>query len=251
MSKYSAKLTWVGYVFSLVADNNQVIATSHGYTSKGACLKGIESVQNNAALAPVEDQTVSGFETVTNPKFEVFTDYDGKFSFRLRASNGQIVIAGRGYKSKAACMNGIESVRNNADTVDIEEEDIFAEKVIFGNIITLDNENPKAEAAAIVDGYFVYIGSADGIKEYIGKETEVTNRENDFVLPGPAAVDKPVDAATLNQRLQENKLSPIALFKKADLVILDKDITSCAPEQIAETKILHTMIGGRWINPIA
>ncbi len=248
MSKYSAKLTWVGYVFNLVADNNQVIATSHGYTSKGACLKGIESVQTNASLAPVEDQTVKNYEIETNPKFEVFTDHEEKYSFRFRAQNGQIVIAGQGYKSKAACMNGIESVRNNAETTDIVEEDIFAEKVIYGNVNTLDKDNTKAEAVAIVDGYIVYIGSADGLKDYIGKETEVLKCENGFVLPGPAAVDKPVDAAALNQCLKENKLSPITLSEKADLVILDKDITACAPEDIAEIKVLKTMVGGNWVN---
>lgn len=42
-------------------------------------------------------------------KFEYFTDKSGKFRFRLKAANGQIIAASEAYNSKDACMNGIES----------------------------------------------------------------------------------------------------------------------------------------------
>ncbi len=54
-------------------------------------------------------------------KFEVYTDKAGKFRFRLKASNGEIIAVGEAYSSKSACMNGIESVRKNAATATIEE----------------------------------------------------------------------------------------------------------------------------------
>lgn len=41
----------------LLANNNQVIATGEGYTSKASCKNGIESVQKNAPKAEVEDLT--------------------------------------------------------------------------------------------------------------------------------------------------------------------------------------------------
>lgn len=122
MSKFSAKLTPAGFSFNLVADNNEVIATSQVYTSKGGCLKGIESVQTNAPWAPVEDQTVADFERLENPKFEVFTDKAGKFRFRLKAANGEIIAASQGYKAKASCLNGIESVRANAPWAEVVAE---------------------------------------------------------------------------------------------------------------------------------
>lgn len=50
--------------------------------------------------------------------FEVFTDKDGKFRFRLRASNGQIVLASQAYKTKRSALNGIASVRRNAASDD-------------------------------------------------------------------------------------------------------------------------------------
>lgn len=57
-------------------------------------------------------------------KFEVFTDKAGKHRFRLKASNGQIIATGEAYESKAACLNGIQSVKKNAaDAPVVEVED--------------------------------------------------------------------------------------------------------------------------------
>ena len=41
----------------LLANNNQVIATGEGYTSKASCKNGVESVKKNAPKAEVEDLT--------------------------------------------------------------------------------------------------------------------------------------------------------------------------------------------------
>lgn len=42
------------WYFHLKADTNEIIAQSEGYTTKDACLKGVESVKRNAPNAPVE-----------------------------------------------------------------------------------------------------------------------------------------------------------------------------------------------------
>lgn len=48
-------------------------------------------------------------------KFEVYQSGKNKdFRFRMKASNGQIILSSEAYKSKAACLNGIESVKKNA-----------------------------------------------------------------------------------------------------------------------------------------
>lgn len=44
-------------------------------------------------------------------KFEIYTDKKGEFRFRLKAGNGQAILASEGYKAKTSCTNGIESVR--------------------------------------------------------------------------------------------------------------------------------------------
>jgi uncharacterized protein YegP (UPF0339 family) len=47
-------------------------------------------------------------------KFEIYTDKGGKFRFRLKAGNGEIIASSEAYESKASAKNGIESVKNNA-----------------------------------------------------------------------------------------------------------------------------------------
>ncbi len=45
------------YRFRLKAGNGQVIATGEAYTTKKACLNGIESIRKNAPDAKLDDQT--------------------------------------------------------------------------------------------------------------------------------------------------------------------------------------------------
>lgn len=122
MGKFVIKNTNTGVKFDLKAGNGQVIATSEVYNSKDACKNGIASVQKNAPVAAVEDQTVEGFATEKNPKFEIYNDKAGEFRFRLKATNGQIIAISEGYTTHANCVNGIESVKKNAVDADIVEE---------------------------------------------------------------------------------------------------------------------------------
>ena len=112
-----------GYVFNLKAGNGEVIATSEVYNSLDACKNGVQSVKTNAPDAALEDQTVEGFATEKNPKFEMYTDKAGEFRFRLKAKNGQIIATGEGYKAKSGCKNGIESIRKNAPEAEVVEEE--------------------------------------------------------------------------------------------------------------------------------
>ena len=47
-------------------------------------------------------------------KFECYKDKAGEFRFRLKSSNGNTILSSEGYKTKASCTNGIESVRKNS-----------------------------------------------------------------------------------------------------------------------------------------
>ena len=47
-------------------------------------------------------------------KFVVTVRKDGDFQFNLLATNGQVILTSQGYASKASCLNGIESVKKNA-----------------------------------------------------------------------------------------------------------------------------------------
>ena len=120
MGKYVVKSTKNGgFKFDLKATNGQVIATSQVYKRKETCLKGVESVRKNAPAAGVEDQTVEGFEVLKHPKFEVYQDKAGEYRFRLKARNGEIILASEGYKEKKSCLSGIESVKKNAPDAEV------------------------------------------------------------------------------------------------------------------------------------
>ena len=122
MGKFVIKETNTGVKFDLKAGNGEVIATSEVYTTEAACRKGIASVQKNAPVAAVEDQTKEGFAAEKHPKFEVYTDKSGEFRFRLKATNGQVIAVSEGYKAIASCLNGIESVKKNAVDAEVVEE---------------------------------------------------------------------------------------------------------------------------------
>ena len=47
-------------------------------------------------------------------KFEIKTRKNGEFQFNLKAGNGQVILTSEGYTTKAACLNGVASVKKNA-----------------------------------------------------------------------------------------------------------------------------------------
>ena len=113
MGKFVISQAKNGVKFNLKAANGEVIASSQVYKDEKYCRKGIASVINNAPVAPIEDQTVEGFTPCKHPKFEVYKDKAGEFRFRLKATNGQIIATGEGYKAMAGCKRGIESIKKN------------------------------------------------------------------------------------------------------------------------------------------
>ena len=122
MGKFVIRNTNTGIKFDLKAGNGEVIATSEVYTTEAACKKGIASVQKNAPVAGVENQTVEGYAAEKHPKFEVYADKAGEYRFRLKATNGQVIATSEGYKALASCMNGIESGKKNAVDAEIVKE---------------------------------------------------------------------------------------------------------------------------------
>lgn len=121
MGKFIIRETNTGVKFDLKATNGEVIATSEVYKSEASCKNGIKSVAVNAPIASLEDQTVEGYATEKNPKFEMYVDKAGEYRFRLKARNGEIIATSEGYKKKASCLNGIDSVRRNAPDAPTEK----------------------------------------------------------------------------------------------------------------------------------
>lgn len=95
------------YQFNLLAANGQVILSSEGYTTKAACLNGIESVKKNATI---------------ESRYEIKVAKNGKPFFNLKASNGQVIGASQMYASETTMKNGIASVMKNAPDAEVVEE---------------------------------------------------------------------------------------------------------------------------------
>ena len=123
MGKFAIKTTKSGVKFNLKATNGEIIASSEVYKTLASCKNGIESVRKNSAKAGVEDQSVENATVLKHPKFVVFVDKAGEYRFRLKATNGQIIAVSEGYKAKASCLNGIESVKKNAPEAPVVTEE--------------------------------------------------------------------------------------------------------------------------------
>jgi len=94
------------YRFRLKASNGQTVLQSEGYSAKAGCMNGIESVKENSKL------------TV---RFETYKDKAGKYRFRLKAANGQVIGTGEAYETEANLEAGIESVKRWAKESKIKE----------------------------------------------------------------------------------------------------------------------------------
>ena len=121
MAQFLIKKTKTGYTFNLKVSNKETVATSEVYNTKDSCKRGIKSVIKNAK-AQVEDQTQNEIKKVHVPKYEIYKDKKGEFRFRLKAGNAQIIAIGEGYKSLAACKNGIASIGKNAAKAEVVDE---------------------------------------------------------------------------------------------------------------------------------
>jgi uncharacterized protein YegP (UPF0339 family) len=55
-------------------------------------------------------------------RFELYKDTQGKYRFRLKAGNGQIIAVGEAYESRSAAVNGIDSVRRNAADAELVDQ---------------------------------------------------------------------------------------------------------------------------------
>ena len=110
-----------GFAFTIVANNGEVIGVSQTYRSKGSLNSGIESVRRNAN-AHIEDQTLMKPESKSCPKWEIYMDRGEEYRFRLKASNGEIILAAsEGYSTKVSAKNGIESIQSNIDSDIVNE----------------------------------------------------------------------------------------------------------------------------------
>ncbi len=106
-----------------------------------------------------------------------------------------------------------------------------------GVVYTVDKQRSFAEAVAVADKDIIYVGNADGIKDYLGSRTEVIDLAGKMVLPG--FIDSHAHAsATINE---DDSAMLFHLETKADYLTAVKDFAEKHPE--------HSVIYGHgWLN---
>ena len=60
-----------------------------------------------------------------------------------------------------------------------------ADMVVYGTVYTVEDSTPQAEAFAVKDGKYIYVGDMEGIKAYVGENTTVVDhRGKGMIAPG-------------------------------------------------------------------
>ena len=68
-----------------------------------------------------DDDRPMSEETLMAGKFEVYEDASGKFRFRLKAGNGEVVATGQAYTSMAGAKAGVAAVQRAAEGASVVE----------------------------------------------------------------------------------------------------------------------------------
>jgi len=73
-------------------------------------------------------------------KFEIKKRADNKFMFNLKASNGEVILTSEGYTTKAACLNGIMSVKSNSVSESMFDEKTASNGKFYFNLTATNGQ---------------------------------------------------------------------------------------------------------------
>lgn len=73
-------------------------------------------------------------------KFVISIRKNGDFQFNLKATNGQVILSSQGYKSKASCLNGVESVKKNSQNIERFEKKVAANGKPYFNLMATNGQ---------------------------------------------------------------------------------------------------------------
>ncbi len=92
-------------------------------------------------------------------KFECYKDKAGEFRFRLKAGNGETILASEGYKSKSSCKNGIASVQKNCSN-----PDCFEKKTTSSGKFRFNLKSSNGQVIGTSESYSSESGCDSGMK---------------------------------------------------------------------------------------
>lgn len=91
--------------------------------SSGGTLRAAVGTVGVSELASTDTERSRDKEVTVAGKFEVYQDKAGKYRFRLKAGNGEVVATGEAYESKSSARAGCEAVQRAAAGASIVEAD--------------------------------------------------------------------------------------------------------------------------------
>ena len=100
--------------------------------------------------------------------FELFqSEKSGEYYFRLKAKNGQIILSSEGYTTKAACQNGIESVKKNS-----QDEARFDKKETEGGKFRFNLKSTNGQVIGTSQNYESEAGRDNGVQSVMTNANE-------------------------------------------------------------------------------
>jgi len=97
------------HYFDLLAADGLVLCRSEAYAAEEACMAAIAQLRE-ACSAPVEDQTLGDYKQLDYPKYEMFRNHAGQYSFLLKDSEGAVLARGPVFLAAYTCRQGITQV---------------------------------------------------------------------------------------------------------------------------------------------
>ena len=91
-------------------------------------------------------------------KFECYKDKAGEYRFRLKAGNGETILSSEGYKQKASCDNGIESVKKNC-----QDDSCFEKKETDSGMFRFNLKSTNGQVIGTSQNYKTESGCDNGI----------------------------------------------------------------------------------------
>jgi len=123
--------------------------------------------------APVLAEAPEKTEPRYNGKYEVFPEA-GFFKYRLKASNGEILIVSQGYSAKTGALSGIETLKRNMETGTFE---IYTDKNNFNQFALKGNAGRIIALGEFYDSKKRCESAIESVKRFYASEKVVTLEE--------------------------------------------------------------------------
>lgn len=123
--------------------------------------------------APVLAEAPEKTEPRYNGKYEVFPEA-GFFKYRLKASNGEILIVSQGYSAKTGALSGIETLKRNMETGTFE---IYTDKNNFSQFALKGNAGRIIALGEFYDSKKRCESAIESVKRFYASEKVVTLEE--------------------------------------------------------------------------